>query len=61
MIPFIIWVVVCLLIGYLGRHKKLGFWGYFFGSIVLTPIIGVILLFASDPRKVKPKEEVSAA
>jgi hypothetical protein len=46
-------IVICLLIGYFGRHKKLGFWGYFFGSIVLTPVIGLILLFASDPKKPK--------
>ncbi|MBF0138403.1 MAG: hypothetical protein H7833_00845 [Magnetococcus sp. DMHC-1] len=40
-----------LLIGYLGRKKKMGFWGYFFGSILLTPIIGVILLLAADDIK----------
>jgi len=37
--------------GLLGRKRKLGFWGYFFGSVVLTPVIGLILVLASDPRK----------
>jgi TM2 domain-containing membrane protein YozV len=43
--------LICLIIGYLGRHRKMGFWGYFFGSILLTPIIGIILLAASDPKE----------
>jgi len=42
---------VCLLIGFLGRHRKFGFWGYFFGSLLLTPVIGIVLLLASDPKK----------
>ncbi len=46
-----LYLFLCLLIGFLGRNRKLTFWGYFFGSIVLTPVIGLILLFASDPRK----------
>ena len=41
---------LCLLIGLFGIRRKLGFWAYFFGSIALTPLIGVILLLASDPR-----------
>lgn len=49
-----IYFLLCLIIGYLGRHKKFGFWGYFFGSIVLTPPIGLLLIFASD-SKPKPK------
>lgn len=40
-----------LLIGILGMHRKFGFWGYFFGSLLLTPLIGVLLIVASDPRK----------
>ena len=42
---------VCLLIGFLGRYRKFGFWGYFFGSLLLTPLIGIILLLASDPKR----------
>jgi hypothetical protein len=43
--------VLSLALGYLGRHRKMGFWGYFFGSLLLTPIIGVLLLAASDPKE----------
>ncbi len=46
-------IAVSWLIGVLGRRRKMGFWGYFFGSILLTPIIGLLLVLASDP---KPKK-----
>ncbi len=47
----VLYLLLSLVIGLLGRNRKFGFWGYFFGSIVLTPIIGLILIFASDSRK----------
>ncbi len=46
----LIYLCVSLLIGLLGIHRKLGFWGYFFGSIIFTPFVGVVLLCASDRR-----------
>lgn len=45
-----VYLVFCITLGLLGRNRKLGGWGYFFGSIVLTPVIGLLLLMASDPR-----------
>ena len=47
----IAYIGLCMLLGLLGRHRKLGSWGYFFGSLVLTPVIGLLLLLASDSRK----------
>lgn len=47
----VLYFIGCLIIGLLGVNRKFGFWGYFFGSIVLTPVIGLILIFASDPIK----------
>jgi hypothetical protein len=36
-----------LLIGILGRNRVMGFWGYFFGSILLTPLMGLLLFLVS--------------
>lgn len=47
----IIVVILSFLVALLGRNRKMGFWGYFFGSILLTPLIGLILVLASDPKK----------
>jgi hypothetical protein len=41
--------VVCYFIGVLGRNRKLGFWGHFFASLLLTPVIGMLLVVATDP------------
>jgi hypothetical protein len=49
----LIYVVFCFLVALIGRNRKLGFWGYLFFSILLTPIVGLITIFASDPREVR--------
>jgi uncharacterized membrane protein YiaA len=46
-------IVLSYFIGFLGRNRKLGFWGYFFASLVLTPLIGFLLIVATDPIKEK--------
>lgn len=49
LIPFS--VVASILIGYLGRHRRMGFWGMGFCSIVLTPLVGLIILMVTDDVK----------
>jgi hypothetical protein len=46
-------VLIAALIGYLGSNRKFGFWGNFFVSLLLTPIIGLLVFFAQSP-KTKP-------
>ena len=54
----VIYVGSSFLIALLGKNRKFGFWGYFFASLLLTPVIGIILILASDPRP-KPSSEKS--
>jgi len=35
-----------------GRHRRIGFWGFFFCSIVFTPVISLLFLYFASPRKV---------
>jgi len=44
------YVLASLIIALLGTHRRFGFWGYFFASLLLTPIIGLLLMLASTPR-----------
>ena len=44
-------LVLSLLIGLLGITSRLGFWGNFFASILLTPIVGLLLVIASGSKK----------
>lgn len=44
-------LVLSLLIGLVGINSRLGFWGNFFASILLTPIVGLLLVIASGGKK----------
>lgn len=44
------YLLLCAAVAYVGRDRKLGFWGYLFASMLFTPIIGVVLLLASDKK-----------
>ncbi len=50
-IIFLIAIFCSLLIGFFGRRKKLGFWGFFFASMLLTPVFGLLLLVIAAPAK----------
>lgn len=51
MIPgFVIYLLLSALIGYLGKDRKFGFWGYFACAFILTPIIGLVIVLASDKK-----------
>lgn len=45
------WIFASLLVAFFGMNRKFGFWGYFFGSLLLSPFLGVILVLASDSRR----------
>jgi len=51
MIWWLYYLFASFLVGVFGINKRFGFWGYFFGSLLLSPLVGVILLFASDSKK----------
>jgi cell shape-determining protein MreC len=53
MILVILYFVLSLIIGLLGRGRKMGFWGYFFCSLFFSPFIALLLVLASD----KPKKD----
>jgi len=48
---YLIYLVASFLVALLGKNRKFGFWGYFFGSLLLTPIIGLLLVLGADKRK----------
>jgi hypothetical protein len=52
-IIIIAWFVGSLVIALFGSRFRFGFWGYFFGSILLTPIVGLLLLLAAIPPSSK--------
>jgi uncharacterized membrane protein len=49
----LVYVGLCLLIALVGRTRPFGFWGYFFCSFFLTPLIGFLLLAAAGGNRVR--------
>lgn len=37
-------------VAYFGRDRKFGFWGNFAAAFFLTPIIGLVVLFAQNKK-----------
>ncbi len=44
---FFIYIVLATTIGFFGRNRGFGFWGFFFASLLFTPFIGFLMLLAS--------------
>jgi len=51
--PIFIYLFLCYIIASIGKNRKFGFYAYLFLSIILTPIMGLLLVIASDKKKDK--------
>jgi hypothetical protein len=56
----LVYLVLCGVAGFAGRKRRLGFWGFFFLSILFTPVVTILLIFfAATPkhhrRRVAPR------
>lgn len=51
---FIAYVAGSILVAYLGRNTRFGFWGNFFGSLLMTPMVGLLMVLAAGPSKPGP-------
>jgi len=49
----IAYLILCLIVGMLGRDKQIGFWGFFLLSIIITPIVPLLFMLIDRPRRVK--------
>jgi hypothetical protein len=49
----VVYLLLCFIVGYLGRNRSMTFWGYFFASIVLTPLVGALLVIISRKKEEK--------
>jgi|GEM_PF-961678 len=50
----IVWIAASWVIGLLGKDKRFGFFGNFLVSFLFSPLVGAIVLLASDDRKRPP-------
>ena len=47
----LLYLALCFLAGILGRNRRIGFWGFLFSSILFTPVISLLFMYFSMPRK----------
>jgi len=45
------YLALCFFAGVAGRKRRIGFWGFFFSSIIFTPFISLLFLYFATPRR----------
>jgi len=50
-LAYALYFAACFVIAMFGWNRKFGFWGYFFASLLLSPLVGALLVIASDKRR----------
>ena len=55
-----LYFLACVLVAVLGRRRKWGFWGYFWASIVMSPLLGVLFVLAGEKPQWRPKSAAAA-
>ena len=52
------WILFSVLIGLLGQNRKIGFWGAFLFSLILSPIIGLLITIFSNSAQSESEKHV---
>jgi hypothetical protein len=47
----LLYIVACLLTGFTGTHRRMGFWGTFFFALITTPLVVLLVLFITGPSR----------
>jgi hypothetical protein len=43
------YLMFCGIAAFFGRRRRIGFWGFFFLSIIVTPLLTSLFIFAASP------------
>ena len=44
------YLLLSLVVAYAGRRRAFGFWGYFFFSLLVTPVVGLLAILGGAPH-----------
>jgi len=58
--PLLVWVVLSVAVGFLGRDRTPGFWGFLVFSLVFSPLVGVLGLLIAGSRPSTPRRQARA-
>lgn len=45
----VVYLLLCVVVAFLGRKRKWGYWGYLWSSVLFTPFFGSLFVLAGDP------------
>jgi len=54
---FLAYLILSLIVGVMGVKTRIGFWGFFFLSLIITPILGFAIVIIGGRRDI-PKYTV---
>jgi len=46
---FLVYILLSFVSAFLGRRRRIGFWGFFFMSLIVTPLFTAIFIFCAAP------------
>ncbi len=55
----IIYIVASMVVGFVGRRRRIGALGFFIGSLLLTPLVTLLILILSAPKKELPRHRAT--
>lgn len=57
--PFVAlgWIALSILVGFLGRRRIIGFWGFFIASLLLSPFVVLFILLLTHPSPKKKSKK----
>jgi len=50
-VAILAYITACLLTGFSGSHRRMGFWGTFFLALIVTPLIVLPVIFITAPAR----------
>jgi hypothetical protein len=48
----VLYLILCLVVAFLGRARRIGALGFFLASLILTPLIALLILVLSADNRV---------
>lgn len=57
----VLWLLGSLVVGFIGRNRTFGFFGFFLASLIVSPIVVLIILLATGPDPKKSPESNQAS
>ena len=56
----VFYLIFCLAVAFLGRHRRIGALGFFLASLLLTPIITLLILVLTTDKRAQLEGSASS-